>query len=137
MRHHAIWGILGVLLVILAGCASDGTKLRKSAYGSFGAYVVAEETAATVVQDKTVPAKTVLAIQNATRIAAPVAEAMYHDLVRFAQLQDEIKAITDAGGTASEQRLTALAAAMAALQQTYAQSGDAIAALVALVKKGH
>ena len=138
MRHRAIWGILGALLVILAaGCASDGAKLRKSAYGAFGAYVAAEETAAVVVQEKTVPAQVVIEIQNAVRVAAPVAEAMYHDLVRFSQAQDEVKAIYDADGDPGEARLTALAQYFTALQDSYSQSTDAIAALTALVKGQH
>ena len=134
-RHRAIWGILGALLVILAaGCASDGAKLRKSAYGAFGAYVAAEEAAAVVVKDKAVPARVVIEIQKAVQVAAPVAEALYHDLTRFAQAQDEIAAIYDAGGEPGEARLTALAQYFTALQDSYSQSADAIAALVALVK---
>lgn len=132
--HRATAGILALSLCILAGCASDGTKLRKAAYGSFGAYVVAEETAASVVTNPATTRNVVIEIQNATRTAAPVAEALYRDLVRFAQAQDEIKAIYDAGGEPGEVRLTALAQYMAALQDSYNQSAESIAALVALVK---
>lgn len=126
--------IIGAFLLILAGCASDGTKLRKAAYGSFAAYVTAEESARRVVKDKAVPAQVVLEIQNAVRVGAPLAEALYHDLTRFAQAQDEVKAIYDAGGEPGEARLTALAQYFTALQDSYAQSADAIMALVALVK---
>ena len=122
-------------LCVLVGCASDGTKLRKAAYTSFGTYVLAEEAAADVVEDKQVPAEVVVKIQNTVRVAAPVAEAMYKDLVRFAQMQDELKGIQDAGGEPSEQKLAALTSAYNALRDSYAQSGDAIAALVELVKE--
>ena len=134
MKHIALALVCTLALV---GCKTN--DIRANAYKAFAGYVVAEETAAAIVTDKTVPAAVVVKIQAAVKVTAPVAEAMYKDLVRYAALQDELKAIKDVGGTASVIKMEQFNAALAALKDSYALSGDAIAKLIEVVanaKKG-
>lgn len=133
MKRKFVWPVLLVLAlsVALAGCGN----LRKNAYLAWGSYVTAEETAADIATNKAIKQSIVKDIQDAEKIAAPVAEAMYKDLDRFARLQDEVKAIKAAGGTVDEKRASELEAAGRALSDSYGLSGDAIKGLVELVNK--
>ena len=126
--------LIGVALCLLAlvGCAGD---IRTRAYNSFAGYVLAEDAAVAVVTNKSVPASVVIEIQRVEKVTAPVAEALYKDMTRYANLQDELKAIKAVGGTPSEVQTKELAARLQALKDAYGLSIDAIAELTKVVAK--
>ena len=121
------------LAVLVAGCATD--KLRANGYKAFGSYVLAEETAAAVVTNKSTPAPVVVKIQGIVKISAPAAEALYRDLTVYAALQDEIEGINAAGGEASAVLQVKLSLALKALEDTYAITLPKITELILAVNE--
>ena len=91
---------------VLQGCAGTNPIAaaetpEQRAYAAYGTFVIAQETAADLVEDTAIPRGVKLRIIAAEERAQPVAESMLEAYMEFLI----IKAEFDAGDT-SEQRLT-------------------------------
>jgi hypothetical protein len=91
---------------LLQGCAGTNPIAaaetpEQRAYAAYGTFVIAQETAADLVEDTAIPRGVKLRIIAAEERAQPVAESMLEAYMEFLI----IKAEFDAGDT-SEQRLT-------------------------------
>lgn len=104
LDYRYAWFLL--LLTALAGCQSANPIAaaetpEQRAYAAYGTFVIAQETAADLVEDTAIPRGVKLRIIAAEERAQPVAESMLEAYMEFLIIKSEF----DAGDT-SEQRLT-------------------------------
>ena len=130
-RHKGVAALL-VLAVAAQGCATD--DLRRNSYKVLGSYAVAVETAADVAEMPATPTEVVDGIKAAKDVASPAVRALHANLQRYADLQDQIQGIEDAGGEPSIVMLNEVQAAMLAVQQAMAQTAPLVAQLLTAVR---
>lgn len=122
-----------VLCASLAqGCASD--KVRVNAYKMLGSYTVAIETAADVAENPLTSNEVVQGIKEAKDIASPVVKALYQNARAYADVQDQIQGIRDAGGEPSIVLLNQAQATLIALQKSMADTAPLIAQIMAAIR---
>jgi hypothetical protein len=136
MQHRMRVGALVLALAVVAGglegCASD--KVRVNAYKMLGSYAVAVETAADVAENPLTSNEVVHGIKEAKDIASPVVKLLYQNARAYADLQDQIQGIRDAGGEPDIALLNQVNAALIALQKSMADTAPLIAQLLAAVR---
>lgn len=137
MKHNrAIPALIVLALAVnLAGCAGD--KLRNGGYKALGIYAIALEGAADIAENPATPTSVVDEIKKAKDVASPAVKALHADLVTYADLADQIKAIEAAGGTADIAITQKLQAALAALQKSFNETLPLITQLQTIVNGGH
>lgn len=135
MRHQTKYAALLALValaVVAEGCASD--NVRRNAYKMLGSYAVAVETAADVAENPLTSNETVHAIKQAKDIASPLVKALFENAQNYADLQDQIQGIRDAGGEPSLVLLSQAQASLVALQHSMAETAPLIAQLLAAIR---
>lgn len=137
MRHLAARRAAAVMALALVagavqGCASD--SLRRNSYKMLGSYTVALETAADVAENPATPTEVVDGIKQAKDAASPAVRLLHANMRNYADLQDQIQGIRDAGGEPEAIVLAQLEAALLALQSSMAETAPLIAQILTAVR---
>lgn len=89
-------------MIMVAACSSGGgakpQTLEQKAFGLYGTFVVAEEAAAKLVADPSVPEEAKVALRQADAVAKPAADLMQAAALQVSELRkaDDPEALKDA-----------------------------------------
>ena len=133
-RNRAMHAAVALVLVAgaIQGCASN--EIRQNSYKLLGSYAVAIETGADLAESPATPTPVVDVIKSTKDIASPTVKALHDNLRRYADLQDQIQGIKDAGGEPDIAILQQLEAALQALQKSYIETQPLVMAVVRAVE---
>jgi hypothetical protein len=116
----------------IQGCASN--EIRQNSYKLLGSYAIMVETGADLAENPATLTAVVDAIKHAKDVASPAVKALHDNLRAYADLQDQIKGIKDAGGTPDVALLQQMEAALTALRQSYIDTAPLISEIIKAVE---